>query len=69
MLLRGGRSSEPVDLRILGGRGVECAAGLESWERSQSLSVTSRLVARKRLPGDRWYTRWGLSNQPLDGHR
>jgi hypothetical protein len=33
------------------------------------LVVTSRLVARKRLLGDRWYTRWGLSIQPLDGPR
>ena len=33
------------------------------------VTVTSRLVARKRVVGDRWYTRWGVSVQRLDGPR
>jgi hypothetical protein len=33
------------------------------------VAVTSRLVARKRVTADRWYTRWGLSVQRLDGPR
>lgn len=33
------------------------------------VAVTSRLVARLRLSGDRWHTRWGVSVQRLDGPR
>ena len=33
------------------------------------LAFTSRRVARERLAGDRWQTRWGISLQPLTGAR
>ena len=69
--LHGATPDEPLlahpDGKVVSERAI--ADAISAARAETGLAVTSRLVARQRLSTGRWYTRWGLSLQRIDGPR
>jgi predicted amidohydrolase YtcJ len=66
VLLTHGRSPDPVDLRILGGRVVECGPRLEADKAEQVIDLGGRMVRRGLRDAHVHFAQWARSLRELD---